>query len=71
MLFTITTISFGADTLENEDDSRVTVATSTYFLHPDYNPQTLENDIGIIRLRMPITHTSKLRKEDNKTVTIV
>ncbi|XP_063913223.1 brachyurin-like [Zophobas morio] len=61
VLFTITTISFGADTLENEDDSRVTVATSTYFLHPDYNPQTLENDIGIIRLRMPITHTNYIK----------
>ena len=54
---TLFTVSLGSATLNDDDPNRVTVATSTYYLHPDYNPQTLENDIGIIRLRMPITHT--------------
>lgn len=52
------TISLGSATLEDEDPNRLTVATSTYFIHPDYDPSTLNNDIGIIEFRIPITLTS-------------
>lgn len=32
----------------------MTLASSEYFLHPNFNPSTLNNDIGLIRLRMEI-----------------
>lgn len=52
------TVSLGSATLEDDDPNRLIVATSTYFIHPDYDPSTLNNDIGIIEFRMPITLTS-------------
>jgi secreted trypsin-like serine protease len=53
------TIQLGSNKLSGDDAYRVTVATSNYVLHPDYNPLTLENDIGLIELRMPVEFTSK------------
>ncbi|XP_063913642.1 brachyurin-like [Zophobas morio] len=58
---TLFTVSLGSATLNDDDPNRVTVATSTYYLHPEYNPQTLENDIGIIQFRIPITHTDYIK----------
>ncbi|KAJ3656441.1 hypothetical protein Zmor_015518 [Zophobas morio] len=49
------TVQLGSNTLEGDDPNRVTVATSTYYLHPDFNPDTLENDIAVIELRLPVT----------------
>ncbi|KAJ3656344.1 hypothetical protein Zmor_015428 [Zophobas morio] len=40
---------------------QIEVATSSYVLHPDYNPLTLENDIGLIQLRLPITLTNYIQ----------
>jgi hypothetical protein len=53
------TIQLGSNKLSGDDAYRVTVATSNYVLHPDYNHLTLENDIGLIELRMPVEFTSK------------
>nr|WJL97976.1 S1 family serine peptidase-like protein [Tenebrio molitor] len=54
-------ITLGSATLKDHDPNRITVATSEYFLHPDYNPDTLENDLGLIKLRMPVTFTDYIR----------
>ncbi|KAJ3656420.1 hypothetical protein Zmor_015500 [Zophobas morio] len=51
------TIQVGSVHLEGHDPNRQTVATSEYVIHPDFNPDTMENDIGLIRFRMPITYT--------------
>ncbi|KAJ3656439.1 hypothetical protein Zmor_015517 [Zophobas morio] len=48
------TIQLGSNTLEGDDPNRETVATSTYYLHPDFNPDTLDNDIAVIELRLPV-----------------
>ncbi|XP_063913522.1 brachyurin-like [Zophobas morio] len=48
------TIQLGSNTLEGEDSNREVLATSTYYLHPDFNPETLENDIAVIELRMAV-----------------
>ncbi|XP_063913384.1 brachyurin-like [Zophobas morio] len=54
---TLFTIQLGSNTLNGDDSNRVTVATSEYSLHPDFNPATLENDIGLIKLRIPVELT--------------
>ncbi|XP_063913786.1 brachyurin-like [Zophobas morio] len=59
---TLFTIQLGSNNLNTDDPNRVTVASSEYFLHPDYNPSTLENDIGLIKLRLPVEYTSYLNK---------
>ncbi|RZC38537.1 Trypsin and/or DUF1986 domain containing protein, partial [Asbolus verrucosus] len=56
----IFTIQLGSNSLIANDPNRLTVATSTYVLHPEYNPETLENDIGLIKLRLPIEFTARL-----------
>ncbi|KAH0808034.1 hypothetical protein GEV33_014756 [Tenebrio molitor] len=47
-------ILLGSNTLEGTDANRVTLATATSVLHPSYDPETLENDIALIKLRLPI-----------------
>jgi hypothetical protein len=54
-------IHLGSNTLEGTDPNRVTVSTSEYVLHPDYNPDTLENDIALIKLRMAISYSGLLQ----------
>jgi hypothetical protein len=46
--------------LDGDQSTVEKLATDTYVLHPEYNPDTYENDIGLIKLRMPVTLTSKL-----------
>ncbi|XP_063913726.1 brachyurin-like [Zophobas morio] len=43
------------------DASAVRVATDEYYLHPDYNPDTLENDIGLIKFREPVEFTDYVK----------
>ncbi|KAJ3656433.1 hypothetical protein Zmor_015513 [Zophobas morio] len=50
------TIQLGSNHLESDDPGRVTIATSTYILHPDFNPDTIENDIGLIKFRRPVDY---------------
>jgi hypothetical protein len=54
------TIQLGSNTLEGDDPYRVKVASSEYVVHPDYNPLTLENDIGLIKLRMPVEYSREI-----------
>ena len=49
----------GTHKLSGDESTVLKVATDTYVLHPDYNPNTLANDIGLIKFRAPITFTSK------------
>jgi hypothetical protein len=51
------TVHLGSITLEGPDSYRLTSATSEYVLHPEYNPNTLENDVGLIQLRIPVSYT--------------
>jgi hypothetical protein len=64
-------ITLGSATLKDDDPNRITVATSEYFLHPDYNPDTLENDLGLIKLRMPVTFTGEVYSCANVSVHVV
>jgi secreted trypsin-like serine protease len=54
------TILLGTHKLDGDQSTVEKLATDIYVLHPDYNPDTYENDIGLIKLRMPVTLTSKL-----------
>ncbi|KAJ3632588.1 hypothetical protein MTP99_009587 [Tenebrio molitor] len=49
------TIRVGSNKLNSDDPNALTLATDTYFLHPDYDPTTLSNDIGLIKLRMRLS----------------
>ncbi|XP_063913623.1 brachyurin-like [Zophobas morio] len=55
------TIQLGSNYLSAEDPNRLELATSSYVLHPDFNPNTLENDIGLIQLRIPIEFTDYIQ----------
>ncbi|EFA04540.1 serine protease H101 [Tribolium castaneum] len=57
-------IFLGSISLKTNDPGQIEVATSNFVLHPDYNPMTLENDIGLIELRMPITFTDYIQPVD-------
>ncbi|XP_063913658.1 brachyurin-like [Zophobas morio] len=58
------TIQLGSIHIDADDSNKMTLATSEYFLHPDYNPYTLENDIALIKLRSAITFTDYVRSID-------
>ncbi|KAJ3632591.1 hypothetical protein MTP99_009590 [Tenebrio molitor] len=45
-------IRLGANNLN--DRNALTVSTDTYFLHPDYDPATLSNDVGLIKLQTAV-----------------
>ncbi|KAJ3656029.1 hypothetical protein Zmor_015133 [Zophobas morio] len=55
------TIHLGSDLLEGEDLNRVSLATSEYIIHPEFNPDTIEHDIALIKLRMPIKYTDYIK----------
>jgi hypothetical protein len=56
------TIRVGSNKLNSDDPNAITLTTPTYFLHPDYDPATLANDIGLIKLRMPLSYNSIILK---------
>jgi hypothetical protein len=51
------TIQLGSNQLDGSDSGTLKLTTDSFVLHPDYNPDTLENDIGLIEFRMPVTFT--------------
>ncbi|KAJ3632604.1 hypothetical protein MTP99_009601 [Tenebrio molitor] len=55
------TIQLGSNSLVEDDPNRQVLSTSTYVLHPGYNPETLDNDIGLIKLRMPVEFTDYIK----------
>ncbi|KAJ3656371.1 hypothetical protein Zmor_015454 [Zophobas morio] len=58
---TLFTIYLGSNSPRGDSENGVTLATDTYYLHPEYNPATLENDIGLIKFRTYITQTDYIR----------
>jgi secreted trypsin-like serine protease len=58
------TIRLGSASLSGTDPNRVTLSTSTYFMHPEYSPETLEHDIALIKFHMPITLTDYVKPID-------
>ncbi|KAJ3656372.1 hypothetical protein Zmor_015455 [Zophobas morio] len=55
------TIYLGTINLKDVDANSLRLATDIYVIHPDFNPDTLENDIGLIQLRIPITFTDYIK----------
>ncbi|KAJ3656357.1 hypothetical protein Zmor_015440 [Zophobas morio] len=55
------TIQLGSITLEDEDENRLTLTSTEYVVHPDFNPQTLENDLGFIKLNDSFALTPTIR----------
>ncbi|EFA04555.2 serine protease H117 [Tribolium castaneum] len=58
------TIYLGAHNLKANDPNVQKFATDTFVLHPNYNLDTLENDIGVIKLRLPVTFTDYIKPID-------
>ncbi|RZB40523.1 Trypsin domain containing protein, partial [Asbolus verrucosus] len=58
------TIRLGSNSLDSNDPNVIQLSTDSYMVHPDYNPATLENDIGLIQFRMPITFTIYVKPID-------
>ncbi|XP_063907358.1 brachyurin-like isoform X1 [Zophobas morio] len=58
------TIRLGVFDLTVNDENELLLSTSLYTIHPDYNPLTLEHDVGLIQLHMPITFTDYIEKVD-------
>jgi secreted trypsin-like serine protease len=58
------TIRVGSNKLNSDDPNAITLTTQTYFLHPDYNPATFANDIGLIKLRMPLSYNDHVWSVD-------
>jgi hypothetical protein len=63
------TIQMESNNLEG-DDRTVTFSTSENVIHPYYNSLTLEHDIALIKLRMPVqyssrNHPNKIRVQQN------
>jgi hypothetical protein len=52
-------VILGSNTLKGTDPNRKTLATSIYVNHPDFNPDTLENDIGLVKFHLPIEYNGK------------
>ncbi|CAH1369791.1 hypothetical protein MTP99_011199 [Tenebrio molitor] len=51
------TIQLGSNTLQGNDTNRIVLSTNEYVLNPDFNPETLQNDIGLVKFRMPVEYT--------------
>jgi secreted trypsin-like serine protease len=58
---TLFTIHLGSTTILTGDENRIILSTATYTVHPQYNQNTLENDVGLIKLHMPITFTDYIQ----------
>jgi secreted trypsin-like serine protease len=54
-------VQIGSAKLKDADPNRELLSTSTYVLHPEFNPDTLENDIGLIKFHMPVTFTDYVK----------
>lgn len=53
------TIQLGSHTLEEGDDNRLIVSTSEYVIHPSFEPTSMKNDIALLKLRVPISYSSR------------
>ncbi|EFA04680.1 brachyurin-like [Tribolium castaneum] len=64
-------VLLGSTTLQGTDPNRVILATSTSVLHPDFNPDTLENDVGLIKFHLPVTYTDYIKPIYLPTVDLI
>ena len=48
-------LTFGAHDVSTSEPSQVTVSSTTFTMHPNWNPSTLAGDMSIITLDSPIT----------------
>ncbi|KAJ3656404.1 hypothetical protein Zmor_015484 [Zophobas morio] len=55
------TIVLGINNLQDNGPNRLTVAAEEYILAPGYDAFTLQHDIGLIKLRMPIEYTNYIQ----------
>lgn len=55
------TVRLGSVSLSANDPNALRLATDTYYVHPDYNADTLENDIGLIKFRLEITYSDYIK----------
>ncbi|XP_044267832.1 brachyurin-like [Tribolium madens] len=56
------TIQLGSSTLAGNDPNRVKVSTSESVIHPNFDPISLQNDIGLIKLRLPVEYNDYVRQ---------
>lgn len=54
------TILLGTTKLDSSQDSVVKTTATEYVLHPNFDPDTLENDIALIHLDEAVTYTSNV-----------
>jgi secreted trypsin-like serine protease len=55
------TIRLGSNNLQGSDPNRITVASSHVVPHPEFDPDTSVNDIGLVKLRMPVEFTDYIQ----------
>ncbi|KAJ3656449.1 hypothetical protein Zmor_015526 [Zophobas morio] len=55
------TIRLGSNKLTGSDPNRVILASSHVVVHPDFDPDTSANDVGLIRLRLPVEFTDYIQ----------
>jgi len=54
-------LTFGAHDVSTSEPSQVTVSSTTFTMHPNWNPSTLAGDMSIITLDSPITFNDRIR----------
>lgn len=59
---TLFTIKLGTTQLSDVGDNVISLATENYVVHPEFNPNTLDNDLGAIKFRSYIQMTGKITK---------
>jgi secreted trypsin-like serine protease len=52
-------VILGSNSIIGTDPNRKTLSTITYVNHPDFNPDTLENDVGLVKFLRPIGYNGK------------
>jgi hypothetical protein len=53
-------IYLGSQDLDNDfEPNRIVIISNQFFIHPQYNEQTVEADIALIRLPIEITFNGK------------
>nr|XP_015835202.1 PREDICTED: serine protease H115 isoform X1 [Tribolium castaneum] len=55
-------ITLGSNSLSDDDPNRLNVSTSNYFLHPEFNRTTLDNNIALLELRQNIEFNDYIAK---------
>mgnify|MGYP005985588749 CR=1 FL=1 len=55
-------IHLGTNLLNGDDPYAVRVSADEYILHPEYDPLSLDNDIGLIWLRLPVEFSGTVNR---------